>query len=296
MLTPDCFPRAGEPRTLYAFAFRGQDAVTSGKCPPGHGKPRHAEMAGYRRRFAGLRRRERVLAPKLDVQLADAVDGDGNGVDRIVHHADADRCAAAVLEVEQSIVDDFLHDKERSGLAHSRQCNELLSMKPIEVRHIAHPNFQEVVEVAGDEMAVQNERQLPYRRLECREALGRGSIENDTDHNKSAARDAVRRNFSSDRADVAFLEEALRTPVAGRGTHVGLLCQLGVGSAPIPLQELQNSPVRPVQGDRFGGFFHIPGHLGFVVRIQPRFMVKPLKCYAWFESTLRALCGIIPCQ
>jgi hypothetical protein len=40
-----------------------------------------------------------VLASKLGVRLANAVDGDGNGVDGLLHHADADRCAAADLRM-----------------------------------------------------------------------------------------------------------------------------------------------------------------------------------------------------
>lgn len=50
-----------------------------------------ARMPGRRRQLAGLH----GLPSKPGMQFADILDGDGDGVDRILHHADADRCTAA---------------------------------------------------------------------------------------------------------------------------------------------------------------------------------------------------------
>ena len=52
-------------------------------------------------------------------------------------------------EVQGRVIDDLLHDKERSGLADAVQSDQLVTVNAIEIRHIPHPNLQKVVEVPG---------------------------------------------------------------------------------------------------------------------------------------------------
>lgn len=64
------------------------------------------------------------------------------------------------LEFQQSIVDDFLHDEEGAGLAHAGQGDQLRAVNAVEIRHVADADLQEIIEIAGDEIAVENEAQL----------------------------------------------------------------------------------------------------------------------------------------
>jgi hypothetical protein len=61
-----------------------------------------------------------------------------------------------------------------------------------EVYHLAlhwsrnSADFQQIVKVAGDQIAVENILHLQYRALERSEALGRRSVEHDADHHERA--------------------------------------------------------------------------------------------------------------
>ena len=51
-------------------------------------------------------------------------------------------------KLQRRIVDDLLHDEERPGLAHTGKCDQLLSVKAIEVRNVSDADLQKVIEVA----------------------------------------------------------------------------------------------------------------------------------------------------
>ena len=74
-------------------------------------------------------------------------------------------------EVQGRVIDDLLHDKERSGLADAGQSDQLVTVNAIEICHIPHPNLQKVVEVPGHEMAVEDEIQFRDGFFESRETV-----------------------------------------------------------------------------------------------------------------------------
>ena len=74
-------------------------------------------------------------------------------------------------KVERCIVHHFLHDKESASLSDAREGNQLLAVQPIEIGHVFHPDLEEEVEVAGHQMAIEDERKFPYRGFEGGETL-----------------------------------------------------------------------------------------------------------------------------
>src|ERR1700751_4952794 len=92
-------------------------------------------------------------------------------------------------KLQRRVVDDFLHHEEGAGLANARQRDQLFAMDVVEILHVADPDFQEVVEVTGDEVAVEHEFQLCRRLLKQRKTLRRRSVEHDADHHKRALAD-----------------------------------------------------------------------------------------------------------
>jgi hypothetical protein len=150
-------------------------------------------------------------------------------------------------EVERRVVDHLLHDKEGPRLAHPRQRDELLAVQAVEVGDVAHPDFQKVVEVTGDEMAIEHEGQFRNRSFERAEALGGRAIEDDPDHDERTAVDALRRDLGAHRPYVSAVEEPLRPAVTGRRAGIYFLRELGVRQPAITLQLFENPAVDPVE-------------------------------------------------
>src|SRR5258708_7704973 len=85
------------------------------------------------------------------------------------------RCRERPVEsrskLQRGVVDDLLHHEECSGLPNARQRDQLVTVNPVEIRHIGDPDFQEIVEVAGDQVAIEDEFQFRDGFFERRETL-----------------------------------------------------------------------------------------------------------------------------
>ena len=106
-------------------------------------------------------------------------------------------------------------------------------MEAIEIRHVAHAYLEEVVEITGDQMAVEDHRHGADRCLERGEALRCRAIQHDPDDDQCPSADLVRHDLRADRTDVARHEQALRAAMAGRGAGVHPLRDLGVAHPPV---------------------------------------------------------------
>src|SRR5258708_34718464 len=73
----------------------------------------------------------------------------------------------AASEVQERVIDDLLHDKERSGLANAGQCDQLVTMNAIEICDIPYPDLQKVVEIPAHETAVTDEIQFRDGSIAC---------------------------------------------------------------------------------------------------------------------------------
>src|SRR5438067_7595739 len=85
-------------------------------------------------------------------------------------------------EIERRVVDHFLHDKESPGLADARQRDQLFAMDAVEILHVADANLEEIVEIAGHQMAIQHEFQLRDCSLEGGKTVRCGAVEHHADH------------------------------------------------------------------------------------------------------------------
>ena len=65
------------------------------------------------------------------------------------------RAGHSNLEIQTRVIGNFLNDKETSNLTYAWKRDELLTMELVEVSHVSHSNFQEIVEVSGDQVAIQ---------------------------------------------------------------------------------------------------------------------------------------------
>ena len=120
-------------------------------------------------------------------------------------------------------------------------------MQLVEVGQVAHADLEEIVEIAGDDVAVEHDGELLHRFLEGAEALRRRAVEHDADDGERALLDLVRIDLRPDAGDVALGEQALDTAVAGGGAGVHPLGDLGIAHAPVRLQQAQDSEVGPVE-------------------------------------------------
>ena len=59
-------------------------------------------------------------------------------------------------EIERRVVDDFLHDEKGARLADARQRDQLLAVQPVEIGDVADADLEEIVEIAGDQMAIED--------------------------------------------------------------------------------------------------------------------------------------------
>jgi hypothetical protein len=77
----------------------------------------------------------------------------------------------APSERQPPVVLDLLHDEEGPGLAHAGKGDQLLAVQLVEIGHVANADLQQIVEVAGHEVAVEHFLQGEDRLLERRKAL-----------------------------------------------------------------------------------------------------------------------------
>jgi hypothetical protein len=154
--------------------------------------------------------------------------------------------AASRLEIERRVVDDFFHDKERTGLADARQRKQLFTVELSEIGDVLDSNLDKEVEVTGHQMAIKHKRQFPDRRFKGRKALLRRAVEHHADNDERAAVNLVWRNIGPHGADIALLKQPLGPPVARGRTDVGGLGQIGVRHPSVALQAAKQAQVDAV--------------------------------------------------
>src|SRR6266702_4539070 len=160
-------------------------------------------------------------------------------------------------KLQRRVVDDFLHHEEGAGLAHAGQRDELLAVDAVEMLHVADADLEEVVEVAGDEVAVEHEFQLGDRLLEDGKALRRRAVEHDADHHQRALPYLLRRDHGADGGDEAVLEQALGAAVAGGGADRDGFGEAGVTEPTAILKQSQYLTVDAVESGWHGRSFRL---------------------------------------
>src|SRR6266478_8895143 len=119
-------------------------------------------------------------------------------------------------------------------------------MNALEIRDVFGPDFKEIIEIACDQVAIEDEFQFRDGFFERRETLRCRAIEHDADHHQCAPVDLLRHDHRANAADVALLEQRLSPAVTGRGTDVDQLRQFGIGEPPIALKQAQHFQADPV--------------------------------------------------
>lgn len=159
-------------------------------------------------------------------------------------------------ERQTGVLLDRLHNEERSRLPDAGESDQLLPVEPVEVLHVSDSNFQQIVEITGDQVAIENILHPKHSAFEGCEALRCGPVEHDADHDKSSEADLGRRDVHPNARDEALIEKALRPPVARGRADVDALRQFGIGQPSISLQRAQNFHIDTI--DSSGGrFFHL---------------------------------------
>ena len=154
------------------------------------------------------------------------------------------------LEFEPAVVADFLHDEKGAGLAHPRQGDQPFAVKPVEVLDVLDPDLEEIVEVAGDEIAFQHKGETFDRGLEVGEAFRRRAVEHDADDDQHTALDLVGIDEGRRTGDVVVREKPMNATVAGRRAERHPPRQFGIADPGIGLQFTQQTAVDFVQHDR----------------------------------------------
>ena len=120
-------------------------------------------------------------------------------------------------------------------------------MDAVEILHVADADLEEVVEIAGHQVAIQHEFQLRDRPLEGGKAFRCGAVEHDADHDEGPLADLPRRHHRPDPCYEPLVEQALGAPVTGRGADTGRFGQLGIGQPAAILQQTQYLKVDAVE-------------------------------------------------
>src|SRR5216683_3132109 len=160
-------------------------------------------------------------------------------------------------KLKRRVIDDLFHHKERSGLPNTGQRDQLVAVNPFEIRDVFGPDFQEIIEIACDQVTIEDEFQFRDGLFERRETLRCRAIEHDADHHQRAPVDLLRRDHRANAADVTLLEQRLGPAVTGRGTDVDQLRQFGIGEPPIALKQAQHFQADPVNFAAHGRIFRI---------------------------------------
>src|ERR1700682_624026 len=130
-------------------------------------------------------------------------------------------------------------------------------MNAFEIRDVFGPDFQEIIEVACDQVTIEDEFQFRDGFFERRETLRCRAIEHDADHHQRAPVDLLRHDHRANAADVAVLEQRLGPAVTGRGTDVDQPRQFGIGQPPIALKQPQHLQADAVNLAVHGRIFRI---------------------------------------
>jgi hypothetical protein len=120
-------------------------------------------------------------------------------------------------------------------------------MQAAEISDVANANFQEIVEVAGHQIAVEHKGQGGDGVLEIGETVARGAVEHDADNGHGTAIHESGRNLGADRADEALPEQPLRAAMTGGRADIRLLGQLGIREPAVTLQQLQNPAIDAIE-------------------------------------------------
>jgi hypothetical protein len=155
--------------------------------------------------------------------------------------------AGRASNVQWRIVDHRFQNEEGTGLTHSRQGDELSSMDVVEIRNIADPNLQKIIEIASDEVAIKHKLQFRNCFLEGAEALRRRSIENHSDHHQGAAINFLRSHERANARYVALLKEPLDAPMACRRAYGDEVSEIGVRQPTVFLQMTQYLQIGTVE-------------------------------------------------
>ena len=91
-------------------------------------------------------------------------------------------------------------------------------MQAIEIRHVAHAQLEEIIEVPRHQMAIEDKRQFRDGVLEVREAIRRRAIEHHADNHKGCALDAMRVISNLPILDVALIDPERRHEISVRAT------------------------------------------------------------------------------
>ena len=101
-------------------------------------------------------------------------------------------------------------------------------MDSVEIRHVADPDFQEVVEVSSHQMAVENEFEFCHRPFEVGKTFRCRAVEHHADHDQRTAIDLFGVDHRAHLRDVTLLQQPLRSPVTSRRADVNRLRELGI--------------------------------------------------------------------
>ena len=159
----------------------------------------------------------------------------------------ADLGPRASSERQRRIVLDLLQHEKSPDLPDTRQGDQLLAMQHVEALHVARSDLQQVIEIPGHEVAVENLFHPANHLLELRKALRRRPVQHDADHHQRPQPHAGRRDLRPDRRYEPVLKQALRAPMTGRGTDIHQPGQIGIGDARVLLKRAQDIPVDPIQ-------------------------------------------------
>jgi hypothetical protein len=157
-------------------------------------------------------------------------------------------------EAERRIVDNFLHDEECSSLPDAWQSYQRLGMQSVEIDH-AYTDFEEVIELASYDMAIENHWHVSNGRFESAEALGRGAVKHDSDEGERAPVDAMWRDLRTDRTDISFRDQPLDPAMARCRTGIYPFCYFSVAEPSISLQQPQDFQISPVERRSVVGSF-----------------------------------------
>lgn len=112
------------------------------------------------------------------------------------------------------------------------QGDQLITMQMVEIGHVAHPDFQKIVEIPRHQMTIKNKGQVAAIFFEFGKTFRGRSIKDHADNYQRSPVDLFRGDLGADVFDIAFLKQLLRPTVAGCGTDIDLFGNLGIAMRP----------------------------------------------------------------
>ena len=116
----------------------------------------------------------------------------------------------------------------------------------VEILHVADADLEEVIEIAGHQMAVEHEFQFGDRLFEGGKTLRRGTVEHDADHDQRALADPARRHHGADPDDKTLVVQPLGAAMTGRGADADRFGEFGIAEPPVILKQTQHLEVDTV--------------------------------------------------